>query len=156
MFFRLLPIFLSSALAIGLNTYLTIKAYKVRKQIQKENKLSGVNSQATALKETHAKIKKHLKPIKTLSVVLLGSSSITLMFVLLLNLIGILWSFQTAAIMDVAVAPNIMFITFLLNPIVYGLYFKQVREPMMKKLRSVCCNSKFNTAVVAPMPQRTD
>jgi len=78
------------------------------------------------------------------------------MFVLLLNLIGILWSSQTAAIMDVAVAPNIMFITFLLNPIVYGLYFKQVREPMMKKLRSVCCNSKFNTAVVAPMPQRTD
>ena len=150
--FRLLPIFLSSFVAICLNIYLTIKAYKIRKQIQQESRLSGVNSQVAALKKTHTKIKKELKPVITLTVILFGSSSITLVFVLLLNLSGLLWNPQVIKTVDKAVSPpNIIFIVFLLHPIVYGLYFKQVREPMMKTLKRFFCKNKFNTAVVAPV-----
>ncbi|XP_065883946.1 galanin receptor 2b-like [Dysidea avara] len=150
--FRLLPMFLSSTVAISLNAYLTIKAYKIRKQIQQESKLSGVNSQVAVLKKTHTKIKKDLKPAITLAVVLFGSSSITLVYVLLLHLLGLLWNPQIIAEVDVTVSPNIIFIVFLLHPVVYGLYFKQVREPMMKTLKGLNCKNKFNTAVVAPMP----
>jgi len=150
--FRLLPMFLSSTAAVSLNIYLSIKAYKVRKQIQQESKLSGVDNQVAALKKVQSKIKRDLKPITTLSVVLFGSSSITLVYLLLMNLLSLLWDPLVFMAARKAVSPNIIFVVFLLHPIVYGLYFKQVREPMMKIMKRLLCKNNFNTAVVAPMP----
>ena len=153
-FIRKIPIFLASFLAISLNVYLTIRAYKIHKQIQQETKLSGVNSQVVALKKKQAKVRKDLKPIITLLVVLFGNSSLTLLVLLLLDLITLLGSYQTFSL-RLLVAPVIIYTVLLLHPIVYGLYFKQAREPMMKKLKRLLGRDKFNTAVVAPMPRRT-
>ena len=85
---HVLPVFLPCFLTIFLNIYLTIKAYQAHKQIQDESKLSGGhstdNNRLKALKKEQATIKKHLKPMKTLMVVL-GSLPIellsTLMFI---------------------------------------------------------------------------
>ena len=73
------------------NIYLTIKAYQVRKQIEKETRLSGVTSKVKALKEKQHTIKKHLKPIITLLVVMFGGSFIAFLFLLLLIPVRLLW-----------------------------------------------------------------
>ena len=45
--------------------------------------------------------------------------------------------------MDYLVLPNIFFMQLLLHPFVYGLYFKLVREPMMKFFKRLTCSCKF-------------
>ena len=154
----ILPIFFSCLLTVILNIYLTIKAYQIRKKIQEESKLSGGNSrnndQLKALKKKEATIKKHLKPIITLLVVVLGSTSIGLLFPLLFLLTvflesGTLYEEVTRHV----VGNNIGFTVLLFHPLVYGLYFKQVREPMMRLLKRITCPCKCKSAAVAPQPR---
>ena len=152
---HILSILLTSSLMVSLNIYLSIKAYQVNKEIQRESRLSGASNEIEALKQKRSSIKKDLKPIITLLVVIFGSSSIAVLFVLVLNLLQLLWDYETIMKVEQVLGPNIIFIVILLHPIVYGLYFKQVRESMMKTLKRLFCKNKFNTAVVAPMPQRT-
>ena len=141
------PIFLACFLTAVLNIYLTIKAYQVHKQIKEESKLSGGhtedNGQLKALKMKQATIKKHLKPMITLLVVVLGSSSSGLLFPLLF--IPTLFLENPAAyeeIIQYVVGPNTIYFSLLLHPFVYGLYFKQVREPMMRLLKKITCLCK--------------
>ena len=154
----LLPMFLSCFLTTILNIYLTIKAYRVHRKIQKESELSGGhsrdNDQLKALKKKQATIKKHLKPMITLLVIVLGSASIGMLFPLLF--IPTIFLDSPAVyegVMRYVVAPNIGFISLLFLPFVYGLYFKQVRDPMMRLLKRITCTCKRKSAVVAPWPQ---
>ena len=155
-----LPISLACFFTIILNIYLTIKAYQVHKQIQEESKLSGghsrENDQLKALKKKQATIKKHLKPMITLLVVVLGSSSTGLLFPLLfLSAVFLDSPVVYEEIIRYVVAPNIGFFSLLFHPFVYGLYFKQVREPMMRLLkRMITYPCKCKSATVAPQPQR--
>ena len=154
----LLPMFLSCFLTAILNVYLTIKAYQVHKKIQKESELSGGhsrdNDQLKALKKKQATIKKHLKPMITLLVVVLGSTSIGMLFPLLFIPTIFLESPAVyEGVMRYVVGPNIGFLSLLFLPFVYGLYFKQVRDPMMRLLKGVTSTCKHKSAVVAPWPQ---
>ena len=157
---HILPLILACFLTIALNIYLTIKAYRVHKEIQEESKLSGGhsrgdNDQLKALKKKQATIKKHLKPINTLLVIVFGSSSIGLLGSILFILIAFLESPGIyRGLIHYAVAPNISFLSLLLHPFVYGLYFKQVREPMMRLLKRITCPCKSKSAAVAPQIQR--
>jgi len=66
---------LSSLVTVALDTYLSVKAYKVSKQIEKETRLSGDGSnQVKNLKLKLAATKKHLKLIITLLIAVLGST----------------------------------------------------------------------------------
>ena len=154
-----LPIFLACFLTTILNIYLTIKAYQVHKRIQKESKLSGGhskdNDKLKTLKKKQATIKKHLKPMTTLLVVVLGSSSIGVLFPLLFIPTVFLESPAVyEGIVRYVVTPNVGFLSLLFHPFVYGLYFKQVREPMMRLLKRITCPCKCKPAAVAPLPQR--
>ena len=156
---HILPVFLGCLLTVTLNTYLTIKAYQIRKKIQEESKLSGGhrrdNDKLKALKKKEATIKKHLKPMITLLVVVLGSTSIGLIFPLLFIPAVFLESPEVyEGVIRYVVIPNIGLIYILLHPLVYGLYFKQVREPMMRLLKGITCPCKCKSAAVAPLPQR--
>jgi len=149
-----LPIFVSSIIAVIFNTYLAIKAYQVHKQIQEETRLSGATtSELKALKKRKATIKTNWKPMITLMVVVLGSLGIGLFFPLIHIASKILGASE--GIPTYVIGSNIGYLVLLINPFVYGLYFKQVREPTMKILRGLFCWNKHNTAVVAPQPQRT-
>ena len=155
----LLPMFLSCLLTVILNIYLTIKAYRIHKKIQEESKLYGGhsrdNNQLKALKKKHATIKKHRKPLITLLVVVLGSTSIGLLFPLLYIPTILLDSPAVyEQVMRYVVGPNIGFISLLFYPLVYGLYFKQIREPMMRLLKSITSLCKCKSAAVAPLLQR--
>jgi len=153
-FFRMLPVFLASSLTISLNIYLSIKAYKIHKQFERKIRLSGPSSEATSLKKKYNKLKKDLKPIVTLLLLIFGSSLVAFLFVLLLNMSKLLWSEQAIMRAEQTLRPNTHYVVLLLHPTVYGLYFKQVRDQMMRKIKNLLNRYKFNTAVVAPLPQR--
>ena len=149
------PIFAISFVVLILNAYLTYKAYEIQRQIQKESKLSGATSnEVNNLKKKQAIIKTHLKPMITLLVVVLGSSAIGLIVPLIyFPAIALGSPAVYENFLRYGVTPNISYLTILLHPFVYGLYYKQVREPMMKVLKRVTCRKKFNS--VAPQPRRT-
>ena len=135
----LLPIFLACFFTTILNIFLTIKAYQVYKQIQEESKLSGGHNKSNehnkALKKKQTTIKKHLKPTITLLVVVLGTSSIGLLLPLFFIQAVFLTIYE--GVMRYVVVYNLGYFCFLFHPFVYGLYFKQVREPMMRLLKSI-------------------
>ena len=58
-------------------------------------------------------------------------------------------------VMYLVVYPNTFYAVPLLHPFVYGLYFKEIHQPMMKRMKMLLCCSKFNTATVAPHTLRT-
>ena len=151
--------FLACFVTIILDIYLTIKAYKVYKKIQEESKLSGGdsrdNNRLKALQKKQATIKKHLKPIITLLVVVLGNSLIGLIFPLLYMIVLFLESPECYDdLVRYVVTPNIEIIPLLPQPFVYGVYFKQIRWPMMSLLKRITRTCKCKSATVAPEPQR--
>ena len=156
---RSLPLFLASLFTAIINIYLTIKAYQIHKKIQEESELSGGhsrdNEQLKALKKKQASVKKHLKPMITLLVVVLGTSSIGLLYPLLYIPVVFLESPTVyEEFIFYVVTRNLGYLLLLFHPFVYGLYFKQIREPMMRLLKRITSLCKCNSAAVAPEPQR--
>ena len=156
----IIPMFLASVITISLDVYLTIKAYQVRKQIEEENKLSGGhtedNAQLKALKKKNADIKKHIKPVITLMVVVMGNSFIGLIFsILLVSALYIDSPMVYKTVVIYLITPNISHVNLLLHPFAYALYFKQVREPMMRLLKRITRLCKCKSAAVAPEIPRT-
>jgi len=155
-----LPLFINYVLLCFLNIYLTIKAYKIHKQIEEESKLSGGhsgdNNQLKALKKKQANIKKHLKPMITLLVIILASLFVGLLLPLLYVPTAFLESSTVyKKVLRHVLAPNMGYVSFLLYPLVYGLYFKQIRKPMINLLKRITCPCKCKSAAVAPLPQRS-
>ena len=148
----ILPISIVSIVSIILNAYLSVKAYQVTKQIQKETRLSGATTDGLeGLKKKQATIKAHKKPIVTLLVVVFGSTVCGLLFPLLYIPARLLENATTYEnIMKYVIGPNIGYIILFLHPFVYGLYYKQVRDPMIASLKKTLCWDKFGSAVVAP------
>ena len=155
----IIPVFFACSLSAVLNIYLTIKAYNIHKQIQEENKLSGGhsrdNNQLKVLQKKQSTIKKHRKPLITLLVVVLGSSSVGMLFPLLFIPTAYIESpeFYEAVVLYVII-PNVGYFSLLFHPLVYGLYFKQIREPMMRLLKIITYSCKCKSVKVVPQPQR--
>jgi len=154
----IMPIIFSPFLTILLNAYLALKAYQVHKQINKEIRLAGAVDRSSekmrVLKKKQNNIRRHKKPLITLFVIVLGGSFIGLSFTLF-YLMGrfLIASKGYQDVMELVIAPNSSYVVLILQPLVYGLYFKQVREPMMKHLRRILRIDKINS--VAPQLQRT-
>jgi len=150
-----IPMFSSCIITVFLDIYLTIKAYQIRKKIQEENKLSGGhsgdNDQLKALKKKQANIRKHLKPMITLLVVVMGNSFICMLFPILFISATLFESPRVyVSVVRHVITPNIGYVTFLLHPFAYGLYFKQIRKPMINLLKRITCPCKCKSAAVAP------
>jgi len=150
-FLFVIPIILSSIITIILNVHLAIKAYQVHKQIDKETALSGRSDSITALRKKQHNIKHHRKPIITLLVIILGSVFIPLL-IAPLHLLGkfLVDSHVFHQSMDFVIVPNVVFVVRFFHPLVYGLYFKEVREPMMKRLKRFASMNKYNSVVPQP------
>ena len=148
-----LPMTLTSSLAISLNIYLAIKAYQVHKQIEKETMLSGYNSQSTtikAFKKKQRNIRRNRKPLITLLVVTSGHIVIVLFLVPLLVLGRFLNSSQRYQdLLNHVIFPNNELVGLFFDVLVYGLYFKQIRKPMMNYLKRCLKMNKQNS--VAPI-----
>jgi len=150
-FTHILPTFIASLLTVSMDIFLSIKAYQVNKQIQKEVKLSGTTTQLPALKQKQANIKRNLKPLITLLVVITGSTLVGLLFPLMYIPVGILEDATTYKyFVDSAIAPNIGYVVLFVQPFVYGIYFKQIRQPMVRSMKTVFCACKYKSSAVAP------
>jgi len=153
----IMPTMVSPFIAIILNVFLTIKAHQIHKQIDKETTLHGINSQSeqmTSLEKKLSNLKRHMKPVKTLLVVVWGGAIINMMFIPFFYLGQALIDSQAyREFMLHVVAANNTYVVQFLHPLVYGLYFKQVREPMMRCLKGMLGLRKINA--IAPVPQRT-
>ena len=147
-----MPMIVAPSLAVVLNVYFTIKYYQANKQVRGET--TGATSQSGNIRDLTRmlrRIKRNRKPIITLLVVTLGSTFLNLT-VIPLYIIG---RFNVDSqvyndLMEYLIIPNIAYAIHFLQPFVYGLYFKQVREPMMKYLKGFVRMNKVTS--VAPQP----
>jgi len=142
-----IPVFTESIGTISFNTYLAVKAYQMQQKIQRETRLSGANNQLEHLKQKRGNIKKHMKPIITLLVITLANSTICVLF-LVLYIPGKFWISSEAyqKTMDYIIAPNVLYIALILHPFVYGLYFKQIRDPLLRMVKGfILAHSNMTT-----------
>ena len=136
-----------------------IVAYQVRKQIEKETRLSADSSsssqfeRATALKRKQHNMRQNMKPVITLLVVISVNVFIILVYSVL-HMLGRSSSVFYQELVEYIIIQNGGYLIHLFNPLVYGLYFKQVQEPMMQRLRRFLRINKVNA--VAPQPRSMD
>ena len=152
-FIFIIPTLLSSALLTAiLNICFAIKSYQVHKRLQREVNSAGSNSQSNSIKLLMKKqrdIKLMKKSIKALVVIVFGSVGIPLVVVPL-----IIWGrffVESEVYQDIAdyvISMNIGFVIRIFHPLVYGMHFKQIREPMGRWLRRCVKMNKVNS--VAP------
>jgi len=154
-----LPGIITTSLSIVLNAYASIKAYQAYKRTEAENRLSGNSGQSTTSdtkKQQQHRLKKQVKPIITMLVIASGGVVYCFVAILLFYLgRSMISSSAYHNFLDLIIITNSYFAIPLLHPFVYGLYFKQVREPMLQSLKSLCCKYKFNSAAVTPQMPRT-
>ena len=153
-----LPVFLSCVITVSLDVYLTIKAYQICKKIQEESKLSGGqrrnDDEFKALKKKEANSKKNLKPVIILLVVMMGNAMFGLLIPILIIPTAYLDSPEVCkSFIHNVIIPNLAYVAFLLHLFAYALYFKQIRDPMMRLLKRVTCPCKCQSAADAPWPQ---
>ena len=137
--FALMPVLVTTIITVVLNIYLAMKAHQIQKQIDNETRLAGHNIQSEnlkALKKKQRNIKRNRKPITTLLVVISGQALIDLFFVPF-HVLGryFIDSQDYHKFMNYVIFYNMDYVLQFYTLLVYGLYFKQVREPMMKHLK---------------------
>jgi len=89
-------------------------------------------------------LKKNRKPIITLLVIVLGSSFVVILYLSMYIPGKLLIDNSTyfKAVENI-ISTNIYYIVVGFHPFVYGLYFKQTREPMMKRMKG-CMQNEFH------------
>ena len=142
-----IPVFLAFFITIPIDVYLSIKAYQVYKTIQKEN---GEDKQAS--KDKLSKILRQLKPLVTLLVTILGSTA-TAVIVVIIYYYSSITAGQPLLVTHV-IFPNVMYLDASLHMVVYGLYFRKIRQPLCRRLKRMVRSFKFNkkSNAVSPSP----
>ena len=145
-----IAILLEALITTMLNIYMAIRAYQFHREIQKRTRLAAVTNQVEDLKHKLRTIKKQMKPIQTLFVIFIAHSFLSIIFIGTHIPRRSLRNSVYYEIVDDLITPNIVFISTLFHPIVYGIYFKEIRQPLMKIILNCYNRCKQNTAVVTP------
>ena len=123
----------------------------IHKEIEREIALSGQSESVEALKKKQNNFKRNKKPIITLLVVILGSAFIDLLFTVIYMIRRLIVDFKLYHdFMENVVFHNVNLFVLFFQPLIYGLYFKQVCQSMMKQLKRFLNMNKFNS--IAPQP----
>ena len=139
------PIFLAFFITTPLDVYLSIKAYQVYKTIQKEN---GGDKQAST--DKLSEILRQLKPLITLLVTILGSTTIAVIIAIIYDYASITDgqpSFLTHVIL-----PNMPYLDVSIHVVVYGLYFRKIRQPLCRRLKRMMRSCTFNKKMNSVSP----
>ena len=143
-FGTIVPIFLSFFITITLNVYLSIKAYQVYKRIQKETK-EGRQVSKDGLNKTN--ILQQLKPLITLLVTILGSTVIAVIGSIMYMYVSTL-TVEGPSVVKYVIFSNLPYPDMSLHTLVYGLYFKKIRQPLCRKLKRMVRSCKMNSGQV--------
>ena len=131
LFTMIIPIFLSHFITVTLDIYLSIKAYQVYRKIQQENREAKVNKT------------QQLKPVITLLVTVIGSMAI-LVINSIVHITATLMVENKAYQLFIKhmLVINLGYLSVTLHPLVYGLYFSEIRQPLCRKLKSMVLGCK--------------
>ena len=155
-FTTIIPILLAFSLTITLDIYLSIKAYQIYKNIQGQNG-EGLQTSETKLNKTL----QQLKPMITLLVTILGSLAISVISSIvkssIIALIGDDESYQMFAKPTLIILSNSGYLTAIMHTLVYGLYFKQIRQPLCRKFKRMTqyCTLKRKMNSIVPSNNRS-
>ena len=130
-------IFLAFSVTIVLDIYLSVKAYQVYKRIQKEE---GEDRQ-----DKLNKVLRQFKPLITLLVTILGSTTIAVIFAISFNYTLI--NGGEPSLSQQIILPNIPYLDVSLHMVVYGLYFKKIRQPLCRRLKRMVRSFKFKNSI---------
>ena len=144
LFGTIIPIVLSFSITVTLDAYLSIKAYQVYKRIQKEN---GEDKQAS--KNKLSKLLQQLKPMITLLVTILGSTAISVIIAIIFVSAA---TMEGTSLVEHVILPNLPYLHFSLHPLVYGLYFRKIRQPLCRRLKRMVQSCKFNRKMNSILP----
>ena len=137
LFTMIIPIFISCFITVMLDIYLSIKAYQVYKKIQQENGEAKVN-----------KTLQQFKPVITLLVTVLGSMAI-LVIVSIIHITATLMvedkSYQLF-VKHMSII-NLGYLTVIVHPLVYGLYFSEIRRPLCRRLKRMVYSCKTMNSI---------
>ena len=142
----IIPTFFACSVIITLDVYLSVKAYQLYKNSQGNN---GEGLQTHV--EDNNKTLQQLKPIITLLVTVSGNIAVAVIgsIVYVSTLIVENRSYQMFA--KYIILPNLLHLAMILHPLVYGLYFKQICQPLcrrFKRMTQCCkCKKKLNSLV---------
>ena len=142
-----IPIFLAFFITITLDAYVSIKAYQVYQRIQKEN---GKEKQVS--KDKLNKILRQLKPMITLLVTVLGSTTIAVIIATTYNYTSV--TAEGSSVVNHFILQNLPYLDFLLRPLVYGLYFRRIRQPLCRRLKRMARSCKCSKSVNSISPSR--
>ena len=135
LFTPIIPTFLAFFITITLDAYVSIKAYQVYKRIQKEN---GEEKQMS--KDKLNKILRQFKPLITLLVTIIGSTTIAV----IIAITYILMTVQKPSLVEILILQYLPYLDFSLHPLVYGLYFRKIRQPLCRRVKRMVRSCKFN------------
>ena len=131
------PIFLAFFITIPIDVYLSIKAYQVYNRIQKQNR-----EDKQASKDKLKKILRQLKPMITLLVTVLGSTAIGVIAAIFYHYA--LMASEVSSLLSHVILPNFPYLMMSLHVVVYGLYFRKIRQPLGRRLKRMMRSCTFN------------
>ena len=138
-FTSIIPVVLTFFITITLDIYLSIKAYQMYKKIQKEN---GEEKQMS--KDKLNKFFRELKPLITLLVTILGTTTIPVILTIIYVLTR---TVKKISFLEHVIFPNSGYLVLSLHSLVYGLYFKKIRQPLCRKIKRMARSFKFATSI---------
>ena len=145
LFTAIIPLFFACFITITLDVYLSIKAYQMYKRIQQEN---GVERQR--FKDKLNKILQQLKPAITLLVTILGSMAVSLVSSIA-NIYIVTLMVEDKSSYQIFVRYIILsnsgILTATLHPLVYGLYFREIRLPLCRRLKWIVQRYTMNSVL---------
>ena len=149
LFTPIVPIFLAFCMTIILDAYVSIKAYQVYKRIQKEN---GEDKQMS--KDKLNKILRQFKPMITLLVTILGSTTIAVIIcIIYVSALTV----EGPSFVKHIILPNLPYVDMSLHTLVYGLYFRKIRRPLCRRLKRMARSCKLikNMNAISPGQARS-
>jgi len=153
----LFPITTILITTVVLNVLFAFKTYQVHRKIARETWLTGIDEKSEriiALKNVQRMIRKNMKPTTTLLAVVWSSILASLVFVVLYVVEAIAIDSQVFLdYLDLIILANSGYLIYFTDALAYGLYFKQVREPIMNCLKRFMRLNKVNS--VAPQQTST-
>ena len=143
----IIPILFACCITIALDVYLSIKAYQLYIKSQGDN---GEGLQTRV--EDNNKTLQQLKPIFTLLVTVLGNIAIMVITSIFHILTLVVEDESYHLFVNHILAPSSVHLVLILHPLVYGLYFKKIRQPLCRRLKRMTQRCKFKRKPNSIMP----
>ena len=134
-----IPIIVTVSITLTLDIYLSIKAYQIYKRIQKDS-----GEEVQVFKDKLNKVLEQLKPVITLLVTILGSTAMSVIASILYVSTLTVEDESYVMFINHILIPLFSNFTVILHTLVYGLYFREIRQPLCKRFKCIVQSCKFN------------